>query len=160
MWSRLFTGTADWHLLVAALVPTLVLAWLAAHACGALTAAMRQVLRDTVSMTSPLVRAPLRMVGLATFALVFSLLIFPAFEIAGLHPRIGLRLDTLSRWAFDSGLNVVLIVAVAFAVVRTVAVAVSGSSTKSISAPGSTRWSAASARVRSAACCRTSRPSS
>jgi small-conductance mechanosensitive channel len=125
MWSRLFTGTADWHVLLAALIPTLLVAWLAGrYARRAVTHAMRLLLRDTVSIASPFVRAPLRMVGIATFALVFAVLIFPAFEIAGLKPRTGLHLHTLNTWAFDSGLKVVLIVAGAFALIRTVTVAV------------------------------------
>lgn len=86
--------------------------------------AMRHLLRDSISTASPLVRAPLRLIGLATFVLLFAVLIFPAFEAAGLHPRAGLHLRTLSTWVFDSGLRVLLVAAVAFAVVRVVAVGV------------------------------------
>ena len=51
-------------------------------------------------------------------------MLFPAFELAGLHPRVGLHLRTLSTWTFGSGLRVLLVVAVAFASIRTVAIAV------------------------------------
>ena len=71
-----------------------------------------------------LVQAPLRLVGFATFILVFVVLIFPAFEMAALHPRVGLHLRTLSTWAFDSGLRVLLVTAFAFALIRMVAVGV------------------------------------
>ncbi len=125
MWSRLFTGSADWHLLVAALVPTLLVAWLAGrYARRAVAQAMRTLFGNSLTLTSPFVRAPLRVVGAAIFLLVFAVLIFPAFEIAGLHPRAGLRLQSLNRWTFDSGLRVLLIAAGAFAIVRTVTVAV------------------------------------
>jgi small conductance mechanosensitive channel len=82
---------------------------------------MRRLLQDTLATTSPLVRAPLRLIGLATFVLIFAVLVFPAFEAAGLHPRAGLHLRTLSAWTFDSGLKVLLVAAFAFALIRTVA---------------------------------------
>jgi small conductance mechanosensitive channel len=70
------------------------------------------------------VRAPLRVVGATVFILVFAALIFPAFELAGLRPRAGVRLGELNGWAFDSGLRVLLIAAGAFALIRTVTAAV------------------------------------
>jgi len=125
MWSRLFTGPADWHLLVAAIVPTALVAWLAGrYARRAVARAMRALLGETPQATSRFVRAPLRVVGAAIFLLVFLALIFPAFEIAGLHPRAGVRLRSLNVWAFDSGLRVLLIAAGAFALIRTVTIAV------------------------------------
>ena len=125
MWSRLFTGPADWHLLVAAIIPTFLVAWLAGRYARRIVArAMRALLGETLSTSSRFVRAPLRVVGAAIFLLVFLALIFPAFEIAGLHPRAGVRLRSLNVWAFDSGLRVLLITAAAFALIRTVTVAV------------------------------------
>src|SRR6185503_19322027 len=82
------------------------------------------LLGDKVVISSSLIRAPLRLIGLATFALVFAVLVFPAFEIAGLHPRTGVPLRTLSTWTFASGLKVLLIVAVAVALIRIVGVGV------------------------------------
>jgi small conductance mechanosensitive channel len=125
MWSRLFIGPADWHLLVAALVPTFLVAWLAGrYARRAVAQAMRALLADTLNTSSRFVRAPLRVIGVATFLLVFLALIFPAFQIAGLKPRAGVRLGDLNAWTFNSGLRVLLIAAGAFALIRTVTVAV------------------------------------
>jgi moderate conductance mechanosensitive channel len=125
MWSRLFTGSADWHLLLAAIIPTFLVAWLAGRYARRATAhAMRAMIGETLATSSRFVRAPLRIVGAAVFALVFLALIFPAFEIAGLHPRAGVRLRSLNIWAFDSGLRVILIAAGAFALIRTVTAAV------------------------------------
>ena len=125
MWSRLFTGSPDWHLLLAAIIPTLLVAWLAGrYARRALAHAMRIVLADSISTSSRFVRTPLRVVGFATFLLVFAALIFPAFEFVGLHPRAGLRLRALTTWTFDSGLRVVFIAAGAFAMIRTVSIGV------------------------------------
>ena len=125
MWRRLFLGPVNWQLVFAAVVPTAVVAWLGARAAQrAAAAALRQLLRDAVATTSPIVQGPLRLVGFAVFVLIFSVLLFPAFELAGLRPRAGMHLRTLSDWAFDSGLRVLLIAAVAFAVIRTVGIAV------------------------------------
>jgi small conductance mechanosensitive channel len=126
MWRRLFLDeTANWQLVALVVIPTALAALLAARATRrAATSIMRRLLQDTLATTSPLVKAPLRLIGLATFALVFSVLLFPAFEAAGLHPRAGLHLATLSTWLFDSGLRVLLVAAFAFALTRTVAVAV------------------------------------
>src|SRR5215831_8374277 len=119
MWSRLFTGSPDWHLLVAAIVPTFLIAWLAGrYARRAVAYVMRSLLGDTLVMSSPFVRAPLRVVGFTTFVLVFSALIAPAFEVVGLHPRAGLHLRALTTWTFDSGLRILLIAAGAFALIR------------------------------------------
>ena len=125
MWTRFFTGAQDWRLGAMAAIPTALVAWLAARVVRrAATAALRAILGDTIAVQSPLIRAPLRLVGLATFALVFAVFIVPAFELAGLHPRTGLHLHTLSTWTFNSGLRVVLVALVAFALIRTVAIAV------------------------------------
>ena len=122
---RLFASSVTWQAIALAVLPTVVLAWLAAGAARrALTAALRALLRDTVTTASPMVRAPLRLIGVATFVLVFSVLIFPAFEMTGARPRAGVHLRSLAQWAFDSGLRVLLIVAVAFALIRMVTIGV------------------------------------
>ena len=126
MWRRLFADPISWRLVVLALVPTAVIAWGAARlARVAVTRAMRGLLRDAVLTSSPVIRAPLRLIAFAIFCLVFGALIFPAFEAVGLHPRAGMHLRTLSSWAFDSGLRILLISAVAYAVIRVVGVGVS-----------------------------------
>ena len=126
MWRRLFLDPLqNWQLVALVAVPTAVLAWLVARGVRrAASVAMRKLLADTITPRSPLVRAPLRLIGLATFAIVFAALIFPALELAGLRPRAGLHLRTLSNWAFDSGLRVLLIAAVGYALIRLVAVGV------------------------------------
>jgi small conductance mechanosensitive channel len=85
---------------------------------------LKAVLGDHLAMSSPLVRAPLRLVAIGAFALITSLLLFPAFELAGLHPQTGVPLETIKVWAFGSGLRVVLIAIVAFAMVRMMALLV------------------------------------
>ena len=126
MWRRLFVDSPpDWQLAALVVIPTAFIAWIGARSARRLaTIAMRHLLRDTVATSSPLIKAPLRLIGVATFVLLFAVLVFPGFEIAGLQPRAGLHLRTLSSWAFDSGLRILLILAVGYALIRVVAVGV------------------------------------
>src|SRR5829696_4024711 len=125
MWRRLFLGPADWQMVGLVVVAVAVIAWAIARAARRIAERMmRSLLQDTLSVSSPLVRAPLRLIGFGTFTLIFFVLIFPAFEAVELRPRTGLELRTLSAWAFHSGLKVLLVAVVAFAVVRMVGVAV------------------------------------
>ena len=127
LWRRFFSPVdpENWQLAIAVIIPTAAFALIAARlATGAAARVIQNILRDSLARSSPLVRGPLRLIGLATFLLTFFVLLFPAFELAGLHPRAGLHLQTLSAWTFGSGLRAFLILAVAFAAVRTVAIAV------------------------------------
>ena len=47
------------------------------------------------------------------------LLLFPAFELAGVRPRAGVPLRTIAQWAFAHGLKILLIGLFAYALVRT-----------------------------------------
>jgi small conductance mechanosensitive channel len=126
IWKQLFDGPVEWQLVAAAVIPTLLLAWIGARLAKRLAAAaMRSVLRDTLLLSSPLVRGPLRLVAAAAFVLLVGVLLFPAFEIVGLKPRTGLQLRTVATWTFESGLKVILIAIIAYAFVRTVALVVS-----------------------------------
>jgi moderate conductance mechanosensitive channel len=119
MLTRLFDGSAPWPLVIAALVPTLILAWLAARlARRMIEACIRAAIGDTLARTSPLVRGPLRLVGLVTFIVVLAVLLIPAFELAGLQPRTGHRLPRLAEWSYSDGLPVLVIIVIAFAIVR------------------------------------------
>jgi len=125
MMSRLFTNSPGWQPLVLAISAVLVIAWLAARLARRVVArVLRAVLRDTVTPQSPQVQGPLRLIGALTLLLVFSVLIVPGFEVAGLQPRAGVHLRSLAAWAFDSGLRVLLIAGVAFALVRMVTIGV------------------------------------
>ena len=84
MWRYLFTDPVDWQLAAFIVVPTLLVAWLAARAVRrAAAVAMAYLLRDTLATTSPLVRAPLRLIGLAAFVLIFVVLVFPGQALLG-----------------------------------------------------------------------------
>ena len=119
-WNRLFDGSIEWKLVAAALVPALLIAWIGAHlARRAAVAAIRGVLRDTLVTSSPLVRAPLRLVGAAAFVLIAGVLILPALELAGLRPRANAyALTTIV-------LRVGFILLIAFALIRIIGLIVS-----------------------------------
>ncbi len=119
MWSRLFIGPVDTTPALLAIGCTLVAGWLAALLVRRLSvAALRVILQDTITTSSPHVAGPLRLVSAAVFLVVSTVLLFPAFEIAGLQPRTGMPLRTLAAWVFESGLRVVLIILMAYALVR------------------------------------------
>jgi small conductance mechanosensitive channel len=117
--NRLFYGTVAWQQIALAVAPTLAIAWLAARLAGRLaTSALTGMLGDQVETKSPLVSGPLRLVRIAVFLLTVALLIFPAFEMAGLRPRTGVGLTNLLTWTFESGLRIALIVIFAYALIR------------------------------------------
>lgn len=119
MWSRLWAGPIDWQPILTALLPTLLLAWLAATVARRLAAsALRALVGDTLAASSPLVRTPLRLVYVATFALVSVLVIFPALEVAGLRPTAGRNVQEMANWLLGPGLRVALIALVAYALRR------------------------------------------
>jgi small conductance mechanosensitive channel len=126
MWRRFFLDPRpDWQLVALVVVPIALIAWLAARVARRASARiMQQLLGGSLATSSPLVKGPLRLIGFATFVLVFAVFLFPALELAELRPRAGLHLRTLSAWTFDSGLKVLLIAAIAFAAIRFVGVGV------------------------------------
>jgi moderate conductance mechanosensitive channel len=125
MWRRLFDGDAQWSAIGMALLPTLLLAWLAARAARRVAAAgLHAIVGETLAPTSPLVSGPLRLVSIATFVLVSSVLLFPAFEIAGLRPRTGRNLREIAAWVFGPGLRVILIAIFGYALCRATALLV------------------------------------
>jgi small conductance mechanosensitive channel len=125
MWTRVFDGPVQWQALALAVLPAVAVAWLAARLTRKLVAAaLRRMLGDTLTTSSALVKGPLRFIGGVTFLLVFATFVFPILEAAGLHPRLGLRLRTLASWSFGSGLRVLLIALLGYAVIRMVALLV------------------------------------
>ena len=122
---RLFQGPVDGQALALALVATLVVAWIAARTARRVTAAaLRAGVRDTVSSTSPQVSRLLRIVGAAAFVLAVSVVLVPALDLAGLHPRRGVHVGRLVDWGLTSGSKIVVIAILAYALVRMTTLAV------------------------------------
>lgn len=121
LWSRAFDAPPDWQALALALIPTLLLAWLASRLVRRLARrALLAIVGDTIAPASPLVRGPLRLIAAAAFVLALVLMIVPFFELAGLRPRTGIRLRTMATWGFESGVRILLIGAIVYALIRAV----------------------------------------
>ncbi|HJR59512.1 MAG TPA: mechanosensitive ion channel family protein [Vicinamibacterales bacterium] len=121
LWHRAFDSPAAWQTVALALLPALLIAWLAARMVRRVaTRLLHGIVRDTVATSSPLVRGPLRLISAAAFVLVLGLIIAPVFELAGLQPRTGVGLRPLTTWIFGSGLRILLIGALGYALVRAV----------------------------------------
>lgn len=127
MLTRLFEGQVEPRTFLLAFFLTLAAAWLAGRFVRRTAASwLRTLTGDTaLLLSSPNVRALLRLVGGAAFLMVFGILLFPAFEMAGLRPKAGLHLRTLASGAtFESGLRILLITVLAYTLVWTVALLV------------------------------------
>jgi moderate conductance mechanosensitive channel len=124
--SPLFAGHAEVGAVLLAIAGTILVAWIASRIVRRIAAAsLRSLMGDSaLIVSSPSVRAPLRILGGATFLFVFALLLFPAFELVGLRPRAGVRLRQLADWSFAAGLRTALIIMLAYALVRTTALLV------------------------------------
>ncbi len=68
-----------------------------------------------------LARGTVRLVRVATFAIVLVVLAFPALDVAGVPIPIGLQSDQLGKWAAERGVRIVGLLVLAFAVVRLLA---------------------------------------
>jgi moderate conductance mechanosensitive channel len=125
MTPSLFVEPIGWRTALFAILPTVLLAWLAAVIASRLARrALRGALGEQLTTSSPLVRGPLRLVGVAVFLITVSVLLFPAFELAGARPRAGVPLRAITEWAFLHGLKVLLVALLAYAGIRTVALLV------------------------------------
>jgi small conductance mechanosensitive channel len=125
MLPRLFDGPIDFRAALIALLATIAIAWLSARLARRFAATgLRALVHDTMSASSPHVRGPLRVVAAAAFIFAAAILLVPALEMAGLRPRTGVHLPALSMWTFGSGLRVLLIILLAYALVRMTALLV------------------------------------
>jgi small-conductance mechanosensitive channel len=110
----------EWNLVLTVIAPTLIVALLTAvfvrlGAERLLNAAMG----DELTVTSPAVRGPLRVITAATFVLTAWLVMPPAFELAGLPTPTGIRAGMLIEWAVGNGPKVLFIGLLAYALIRT-----------------------------------------
>ena len=120
MTQGLFEGNVDLRTALIAIVPTVVISLVVAFAVGRLARRLLvSILGEQLSVTSPLVRAPLRLFSLAAFLLCSAVLIFPAFELAGVRSRTGVQMRTIGEWALKHGVKISLITLFAYGLIRT-----------------------------------------
>jgi len=125
MRNYLFAGTVNWTPLLLAAAPTLAGAWLASRLAKRMAASfLLAAVGDTLPPTSPLIRGPVRLVGVAVLLLAWAILLFPALEMAGLRPRMGRTVRDVASWLFGSGLRIALILVVGYGLSRATALLV------------------------------------
>ena len=66
----------------------------------------------------PLARGTIRAVRVTSFLVVFAVLAFPALDLAGVKLGVGMHSQDLGRWAARTGLRIVALLLLAFALVR------------------------------------------
>jgi small conductance mechanosensitive channel len=113
----------NWAVMVTALAGAVVIAYLLASVAARMAGAIFVGITggDVTRFQSPAVRRPMRITRAAVFVAALCALIPPAFELAGAPMAIGLALPALTGWLLGSGLRVVIIVLLAYLLVRVVA---------------------------------------
>lgn len=127
MLNRLLGNDVEVTAVAAALVAVLLVAWLFAHLAARVMRLIFVQLAgegEEVSFKAPIVRRPIRIVWLVVLVLVAATLATPALELAGAEIQGGLPLETLTAWFFGSGVQVILIAALAYAITRIVSAVV------------------------------------
>ncbi len=121
MLNRLLGNEVEITWVLAAVGIVLLVGWLVAHFAARL---LRRVFvqlageGEDVSFKAPIVRTPIRIVWLVVFVVVAATLLTPALELAGADIGGGIHLETLTSWFLRSGLQVMLIFMLAFAITR------------------------------------------
>ena len=101
-----------------ALVLAATLAAAAALAVGRLARRALTAVGRESALTEPLTIGTLRALRFTSFLVTFVIFAFPALELAGVGLQVGLRPRDLGRWAAETGVRIVAILLLAFAVVR------------------------------------------
>lgn len=94
------------------------LAGAAALATGRIARRLLIAVGREPALAEPLARGTVRIVRTMTFAVVFAVFAFPALNLAGVDLRVGLHPQQLGRWAAETGIRIVALLLLAFAVVR------------------------------------------
>lgn len=113
--------SADWARVTLALTSVVVAAYLAAEIVGRFA---RQALLSVIRQDGPLagvtavVHHPIRLIRFAIFAAVVLALALPALELAGVETSVGLTSRVLTAWLFGSGVRILVISVLTYAVLR------------------------------------------
>ena len=71
------------------------------------------------AIADQLARRTLRLVRTLTFLLAFAFLVFPALEFMGVDLRVGVASEDIGQWAVTTGIRILALLLLTFAVVRT-----------------------------------------
>jgi small conductance mechanosensitive channel len=108
-----------------ALAMAATLAAAAALATGRAARRLLNVVGHDELATQPLARRTLRIARGLTFLVVFVVLAFPALDLAGFNPGVGLASEDLGRWAARTGLRIIALLVLAFVLVRVITIVIS-----------------------------------
>lgn len=108
-----------------ALALTATLATGAALATGRIARRLLNVVGREELATQPLAQRTLRVARVLTFFVVFVVLAFPALDLAGFRPGVGLNSEDLGNWAARTGVRIVALLLLAFVVVRVITIVIS-----------------------------------
>jgi small-conductance mechanosensitive channel len=108
-----------------ALALTATLAAAAALATGRVARRLLNVVGREELAAVPLARRTLRVARVLTFLVVFVVLAFPALDLAGFNPGVGLNSADLGQWAARTGVRIVALLLLAFVVVRVITIVIS-----------------------------------
>lgn len=124
---RFFLHPPNWQAVTLAVLAAAGLAAIAAEIGARLVRlALRRSLGGDarVSLRTPVVRTPIRLVRLTLFLVLLIALIPPILELAGQPLSRGLRLSQVADWATTGGLRLLLIAGIAFVLVRVISLLV------------------------------------
>ena len=108
-----------------ALALTATIAVAAALLTGRLARRLLDVVGREELASVPLAHRTLRVVKAMTFLIVFVVLAFPALDLAGFRPGVGLNSEDLGQWAARTGVRIVALLLLAFVVVRVITIVIS-----------------------------------
>ena len=119
---RFFQTPPDWQSVVLAIAGAALIALVVAEVAARLLRLLLVRVRGDggVSLKAPIVRTPIRVLRVTIFAVLTVALIPPALELAGAPLKRGLRLGQVTEWAMTGGLRLLLILAIAFLLVRVI----------------------------------------
>ena len=101
------------------------LAVAAALAIGRVARRLLNVVGREDLAAQPLALRTLRVARVLTFLVVFVVLAFPALDLAGLSPGVGLNSEDLGQWAAGTGVRIVALLLLAFVLVRVITIVIS-----------------------------------
>jgi small conductance mechanosensitive channel len=104
-----------------ALAVAATLAAAAALATGRIARRLLNVVGREELAAQPLAKRTLRVARALTFIVVFLVLAFPALDLAGVRPGVGMDSQDLVQWATETGVRIIALLVLAFVVVRVVA---------------------------------------
>ena len=113
---------ADWARIAVAVAATIVLAYVAAVVAGRITrSALSAMFHEIREGAASAIHQPTRIIRGAVFVVTLLALVLPALELAGVQTTIGLTSKALTAWLFGSGLRILVIFVLSYALLRIIA---------------------------------------